>query len=114
MGDRQEYGKELDGDIAEGKRTLMLIHLLRTVPTRERAALLKWLHRSRDARTLPESRDILERMKRSGSIDYARRVAAQHAARAAVLFEETLAFIPDSEDKAVLRQVIHYVNTRLL
>jgi hypothetical protein len=41
-------------------------------------------------------------------------VAARHAARAARLFEDTLGFIPQSEGKAILRQVIHYVNTRLL
>jgi hypothetical protein len=53
-------------------------------------------------------------MKSNGSIDYARAVAARHAAHAAKLFEQTLGFIPESEDKAILRQVIHYVNTRLL
>ena len=56
---------------------------------------------------------MLHRMTRNGSIEYARTVAARHAARAAKLFEETLGFIPDSEDKAILRQVIHYVNTRM-
>lgn len=114
IGEEDLYGKEALGDLLEGKRTLMLIHLMRTVPKRDRTTLLRWLHRSRDARTLAESRDILSRMTHHGSIDYARGVAARHAARAAVLFEETVAFIPDSEDKAVLRQVIHYVNTRML
>jgi hypothetical protein len=53
-------------------------------------------------------------MERQGSIDYARSVAARHAARGAELFEQTIGFLPPSESKAVLRQVIHYVNTRLL
>jgi hypothetical protein len=57
---------------------------------------------------------VLHRMQQSGSIDYARAVAARHAARGARLFEETLGFIPESEDKAILRQVIHYVNMRML
>src|SRR5205085_12243514 len=29
IGDEARYGKEIDGDIREGKRTLMLLHLLR-------------------------------------------------------------------------------------
>ena len=53
-------------------------------------------------------------MTLNGSLEYARKVAARHAARAAQLFEETLGFVPESEDKAILRQVIHYVNTRML
>ncbi|HEX7213566.1 MAG TPA: polyprenyl synthetase family protein, partial [Methylomirabilota bacterium] len=73
-----------------------------------------WLRRPRSARTVAESRHVLRRMEQNDSIEYARRVAARHAARGARLFEDTLGFIPQSEGKAILRQVIHYVNTRLL
>jgi geranylgeranyl diphosphate synthase type II len=114
LGDEDVYGKEALGDLLEGKRTLMLIHFMRTVSRRERAGVLRWLRRSREERTLAESRRLLNRMRLSGATDYARDVAARHAARAASLFEETLTFIPESEDKAILRQVIHYVNTRML
>lgn len=114
VGEEDLYGKEPLGDLLEGKRTLMLIHLMRTVPRRERAELLDWLGHPRRKRTLTESRDVLNRMERNGSIEYARAVAARHAAHGARLFQETLGFIPQSEDKAILHQVIHYVNTRLL
>jgi geranylgeranyl diphosphate synthase, type II len=114
VGEEDLYGKEALGDLLEGKRTLMLIHLMRTVRKPERTELLQWLCRSRDERTLAESREVLHRMTSNGSIEYARGVAARHAALAAKLFEETLCFIPESEDKAILRQVIHYVNTRML
>jgi geranylgeranyl diphosphate synthase type II len=114
VGEEDLYGKEPLGDLLEGKRTLMLIHLMRTVPRREREELLDWLGHPRRKRTLTESRDVLNRLERNGSIEYARAVAARHAAHGAKLFQETLAFIPQSEDKAILHQVIHYVNTRLL
>jgi geranylgeranyl diphosphate synthase, type II len=114
IGEEDLYGKEALGDLLEGKRTLMLIHLMRSVTKSERAELLRWLASPRSERTLDESRGVLERMKSHGSIEYARAVAAHHAARGARLFEETLGFIPQGEDKAILRQVIHYVNTRLL
>jgi len=114
IGEEDLYGKEALGDLLEGKRTLMLIHFMRTLAKRDGTKLLRWLGSIRGERTLPESRRILQKMKQSGSIDYARAVAARHAARAAKLFETTLTFIPQSEDKAILRQVIHYVNTRLL
>jgi geranylgeranyl diphosphate synthase type II len=114
IGEEDLYGKETLGDLLEGKRTLMLIHLMRTVSARERRELHEWLRRPRSARTVAESRHVLRRMEQNDSIEYARRVAARHAARGARLFEDTLGFIPQSEGKAILRQVIHYVNTRLL
>jgi len=114
IGEEDLYGKEALGDLLEGKRTLMLIHLMRSVPKRERSELMRWLSQPRDGRTISESRDVLRRMKDKGSIDYARDTAARHAAHATKLFEETLGFIPQSEGKAILRQVIHYVNTRML
>jgi geranylgeranyl diphosphate synthase, type II len=113
-GQQDLYGKEPLGDLLEGKRTLMLIHLMRSLGKDERAELLGWLSGPRTSRTVADSSDVVRRMERNGSIDYARAVAARHADRAASLFEETLGFIPESEDKAILRQVIHYVNTRLL
>lgn len=114
IGDQDLYGKEPLGDLLEGKRTLILIHLMRSLPRRERDDLLAWLGHPRSKRTLAESRQMLRRMERNGSIEYARAVAARHAARGARLFEETLGFVPQSEGKAILRQVIHFVNTRLL
>lgn len=114
VGEEDVYGKEGLGDLLEGKRTLMLIRLMRTIGKGERAELLRWLGRPRSERTQEECESVLGRMTETGAIQYARLVAARHAARAAEMFEETLRFIPESEDKAVLRQVIHYVNTRML
>lgn len=114
VGEEDVYGKEALGDLLEGKRTLILIHLMRTVAKSQRVELLKWLSRPRDERNLSESKEVLRKMTRNGSIEYAREVAAQYAARAEELFEETLKFIPQSEDKAILGQVIHYANTRML
>jgi len=114
VGEVDLYGKEALGDLLEGKRTLMLIHLLRTVSRPERQELLDWLGLPRSERTFEEAQEVLARMHRHHSIEYAQAVAARHAARAATLFETTLGFIPESQDKAVLRQIIHYVNTRLL
>jgi geranylgeranyl diphosphate synthase type II len=102
VGDVARYGKELDGDIWEGKRTLMLIHLLNAASPDERARLCRVLGVSRAERTREEVRWIREQMDRYGSIDYARRVA--HGLAGAALHEFALAFadVPDSPDKDFL------------
>jgi geranylgeranyl diphosphate synthase, type II len=114
LGKEELYGKEPLGDLLEGKRTLMLIHLMRSVGASEREELLRWLSLPRRAKQLAEAEHMLARMHELGSIDHGLRVAADYARHGARLFEERLAFLPESEPKAVLRQVAHYVNSREL
>lgn len=114
LGEEELYGKEPLGDLLEGKRTLMLIHLMRSVDAREREELLAWLSRARRDKTQADAEHVLARMHTLGSIDHGRRIAAAHARRGAQLFEQRLSFLPESEPKAVLRQVAHYVDSREL
>ena len=51
-GDERRYGKEIGGDLLEGKRTLMLIHLLRQLDPRERARVTR-LSRPAACRAIP-------------------------------------------------------------
>ena len=111
-GDERRYGKEIGGDLLEGKRTLMLIHLLRQLNTREAARVTTYLGQPRARRSAQDTRWILELMRSRGSLDHARRVARQLAG--AALFEFTQAFgdVPQSDDKAFLRDVISYMVSR--
>ncbi|MCP4605584.1 MAG: polyprenyl synthetase family protein [Proteobacteria bacterium] len=112
LGKEELYGKEPLGDLLEGKRTLMLIHLMRTVTKAKRKKLMAWLSQTRLERTVAEAQDVLAWMHEVGSIEYGRKVAAEYALLGTQLFEKNLTFIPENESKAVLRQVADYVNTR--
>lgn len=90
VGDPARYGKELNGDIAEGKRTLMLLHLLRVASTAERARLAALLRAPRAGRSAEAIAWVRERMDHHGSIDRARRHA--HALAGAALHEAPGAF----------------------
>src|SRR5438552_4094918 len=68
-GDRARYGKELDGDIWEGKRTLMLISLLRDATPAERERLAGFLARERRERQPAEVGWVRERMEAYGCLD---------------------------------------------
>lgn len=111
-GDPTQYGKELSGDLWEGKRTLMLIHLVRSAGADERRRLIEFLRQPRDTRGVADVAWVRARMERFGSIDYARRVA--HALAGAALHEYAVAFarVPDSRDKQFIESVVRWVIAR--
>ncbi|MEP7123919.1 MAG: polyprenyl synthetase family protein [Byssovorax sp.] len=69
--DRGAYGKELAGDLWEGKRTLMLLHALRNSSEGDRTRALRILAKPRPAGdpTAAQLPDLLREMVDSGIID---------------------------------------------
>jgi geranylgeranyl diphosphate synthase type II len=112
--DETKYGKEILGDLFEGKRTLMLIHLLNSLGEEDRIKVISSVSKSREKKTNEEMKIIFEMMTKSGSIDYARRVADTHSKKAMKLFEETLAeqsiARPDAYDQT--KNLLHYLSSR--
>jgi geranylgeranyl diphosphate synthase, type II len=81
------YGKEILGDILEGKRTLMLTHLLSNCNVDERKRIISILSRPRQDKTLEEAKRIFDLMKAKGAIEYASDVARKHAKRGLALYD---------------------------
>jgi geranylgeranyl diphosphate synthase type I len=71
VGDQGKYGKEIGGDIKEGKRTLMAIDCLSKCGSEEKAKLLSILSKTRDSVTDKDVSYAIELMKKHGSIDFA-------------------------------------------
>lgn len=113
-GDESRYGKEIDGDIAEGKRTLMLIHLLSEIDGPDREFLVDVLARERPGRS-PEEIDRIRRlMDESGSVEYGRKFALALADRAMEAFPAAFGSLPDSPDRRFLAEAVEFVVARQL
>jgi len=108
----QRYGKELNGDIWEGKRTLMLIHLLQECTGPERERITGILHAPRHTRREAQVRWIRELMDTYGCIDYAREMA--HGMAGAAVVECAAAFegVPDSRDRRFIEGLPRWVFER--
>lgn len=106
------YGKERDGDLWEGKRTLMLIHLLKNSGDSDRLRILSILSRPREERTSDQICWLRRLMDSCGSIAYAQRIA--HRLASAALNEYSIMFsgLPDSCDKRFLKEIISWVMDR--
>ena len=76
------YGKEIDGDILEGKRTLMLIHTLNSCTPEEKERIRKILETPREIKTEEDVMYVRDLMQKYKAIEYARKVAKQFATRA--------------------------------
>ncbi|MDB4948785.1 MAG: polyprenyl synthetase family protein [Gemmatimonadetes bacterium] len=112
VGDCDRYGKEIDGDIWEGKRTLMLIHLLGTCSPAERDRLHDFLSRPRRARSHVDVRWVRGRMDRYGSIEHARAAAHDLALAALEEFGGAFADAPPSDDRRLVEEIVMYMVER--
>jgi geranylgeranyl diphosphate synthase, type II len=106
------YGKEIDGDLLEGKRTLMLIHALGHGTDGERRELTNFLGRPRAARSPAAVARIRAVFERSGAIHHARTVAAGLAGAALYEFDRYFEGIPPSRDLDFMRSLVTWVLER--
>ncbi len=77
VGDQSKYGKAKSDDILEGKRTLILLHLLASIGQSERAKVISIMNKDRSMKTADEVAYIVSLMERNGAFDYGRRRAEQ-------------------------------------
>jgi geranylgeranyl diphosphate synthase type II len=112
VGNAASYGKELGGDIYEGKRTLMLIHLFEHATFAERDRLTNMLGTPRPSRTVEDVRWVRERMDAYGCMEYARQVANGLAGAARHECELIYDKLPDSRDKRFIESLPAWVIER--
>ncbi len=112
-GNLSRYGKEINGDLWEGKRTLLLIHALERVDRADRAWIASFLGRPRERRLPREVMRLHDMISKSGSIDWAQQAAAAFAEAAGREFENTaFAGVPVGPDLKWLRNSIDFLVQR--
>lgn len=112
IGDEKTYGKEILGDIYEGKRTLTLVHLMDVARGRDRDTIRDYLARSRAERTHDQVRAVRALMDDYGSIDFTREYAEGILLVAQDYFEEAFADAQPGPDLDFLRALVPYVWAR--
>ncbi len=108
------YGKEIGGDIAEGKRTLAMIHLMEHASAADRRRILDIYARPRVDKSQGDIEFVLESMHRYGSIAFASDLARRLAESAARTFERRFAWIAPSPYRRFLEEMIYYMIERQL
>jgi len=106
------YGKDVWGDLYEGKRTLPVLHLLSACSRRERADVVHFLGMVREDRSHELVSWMRDLMARYGSVEFAREFASGIARAAQQSFDEAFAGLPANEDVAFLGALIDFMVDR--
>ena len=77
VGDEKKYGKATSDDILEGKRTLILLHLLEVAAAAEREKVIGIMNKERAAKTKDDVAYVLSLVDRYDAVGYARKKAAE-------------------------------------
>jgi geranylgeranyl diphosphate synthase type II len=111
-GQEAVYGKELLGDLYEGKRTLMVLHLLASAGAESRRDLEHFLSLERAQRTPADVTTVYDLMVDSGSLEFAAHFGRGIAAAAAELFDAVFGGLPDSPEREFLHDMIGWMLDR--
>lgn len=112
VGDQARYGKEILGDLWEGKRTLMLVHALRNCTPEDREEMRRVFSVTREQRTQGDVDWVFNTFQRHGSIDFARTSLRQIVEAARNEFERAYAQASVWEDRDFVRDLIGFVGDR--
>ena len=102
-GDVNEYGKEIGGDIREGKKTILVAHLLKSAAAKDRTLFTRILGKKNLTKT--KIRKAIELFEKYDSIGYAKTRAETYLNSAL----ETLKKLPPSESREHLASIAKFL-----
>jgi geranylgeranyl diphosphate synthase type I len=102
-GDVKEYGKEIGGDIREGKKTILVAHILRTAASQDRKLFTRILGKKNIKKV--ETRKAIQLYEKYDSIAYAKTQAEAYLHSAL----ETLKKFPPSESRESLASLAQFL-----
>lgn len=101
------YGKDFAGDIKEGKRTLLIVHAFKNADKNEKEKMRKLVGK-KDI-TVKEKKEIIEIMKKYGSIEFAKNYARNMVGEAVKNMKDN---IPETEGRKKLEFIANFLIER--
>jgi geranylgeranyl diphosphate synthase, type II len=102
FGDQRKYGKETSDDILEGKRTLVLLHLLGSVGPDEKDRVVSIMNKGRATKTPADVSYVLSLIEKHDAVGYARKKAVELMKEAVEVLGD-ISWKGDAEAVALLR-----------
>ena len=104
--------KEKGNDIYEGKKTVILGHLLDHSNKKDKIKILRIFQKKLDKKTPKEISWVIEKMRDYGSIEHAKKLAQHYKDKALEIFEKDLEFLSVQPYRDDLKQIIDFIIER--
>lgn len=104
--------KQKGNDIYEGKRTIMLIHLLNNASPDDLTKLKEILLKAGDKKSPEEVAWVIQKMEDYKSLDHGRSLAKTFAAEAQIIFDKELTFLNKEPFRSELQSIFDFILTR--
>jgi len=104
--------KQMGNDVYEGKRTIMLMHLFRTIRGEDKKRLVKIMKKKRSEKTKGEVKWVIKMMVKYGSLDHGQQLAEKLAKQAKKFFDDNLVFLSRQPARSQLRGGINFILER--
>lgn len=111
VGDQTKYGKAQSDDILEGKRTVMLLRMLKMSRPEEKAKALAVMNKPRNEKTARDVEYIVSLMKKYETIGYAQG-RAEELLKEALRILKTVSWKGDRSSVALLESVARFAVER--
>ena len=99
-------------DIVEGKKTVMMVDLLRKSNQKDKQRIDRIMNKNRADKTEKDIGTIISLMEKYGSIDYGKKLAAKFAQEAIEIFETEMQFIKREPFRSEIRAGIDFIVNR--
>jgi geranylgeranyl diphosphate synthase type II len=104
--------KQQGNDIFEGKRTIMLVHLLKNIDSQNKTKLMAILSKTRNEKTQDEVNWVIDQMKQTGSLEYSKNLATEFSQKATQIFESELKFLSIEPFRSQILSGIDFIVNR--
>jgi len=104
--------KQQGNDIYEGKRTIMLVHLLNNASSSDLSKLKEILSKTRDQKNPDEISWVITKMTEYGSLEYGKSLAKKFALEAQEIFDHDLKFLNKEPFRSELKSIFDFILTR--
>lgn len=105
--ERKAFGKSFGNDIKEGKRTLMIIYVLKKAKEHDKKRLIKILNKHTDDPN--EIKEAIRIIKKYGAIKYARKLSKRIVKKS---WQKSEKLLPESSARMKLKELIDYLIIR--
>ena len=106
-----KYGKEYARDLIEGKRTLILIHLLKSCNNSDREFIESFFNNNREFRE-GNCQQLLDLISKYKSLDYATNICNELSDKALTEFNNIFSDLPETRARLLLNNITKYMVSR--